>query len=78
MDNHKKKLFGLIGVLAVVYVLLMFVSLRGWGYPGYRGYARGGTFLYWGGPRGFYPGQSVRGGSVGGTRALGGGPQAGK
>ena len=77
MMEGKTKVFVLIGILAVVYIFLMAFSFRGWGYPGYRGYSRGGSFFYWGGPR-YYPGTSVRGGSIGGSRALGGGPRAGK
>ncbi len=70
-------LIGVIVALAVVYLLLLMVSSRGYGYAGYGGYHRGPSFFYWGGVR-TYHGPSVRAGSIGGPRTAGGGTGAGK
>ena len=68
----------LIVFLVVIFVSLLFMSTRGWGYAGYRGYRYGPSIWYWGGPR-YYPhSRSIRGGSVGGPVHRGGGLHGGK
>lgn len=64
-------------ILMLLYMVAMPMSCRGWGYPGYYGYHRAGSFWYMGGPS-YYPGQSVRTGSAGGPGHRGGGPRGGK
>ena len=68
----------LIGILAITYLFLCFISSRGWGYMGYRGYSRGPSFWYFGGPR-YYYGRNIRHGSIyRGRTYRGGGPRSGK
>lgn len=67
---------GLLVGMVVVYLLVMMLSLRGWGYMGYGGYHHGPSFMYWGGPS-IYHSRNVRNGSVGGSNT-GGGFSAGK
>ncbi len=64
-------------VLGLIYFGALFISFRGWGYPGYyRGYY-GPSWFYWGGPS-IYHSPSVRTGSVGGPSHRGGGLGGGK
>lgn len=63
--------------LAMLYFGLFPVASNGFGYAGYGGYHHGPSFWYWGGPR-YYPGSSVRAGSLTGPGARGGGIHAGK
>jgi len=67
-----------VGILAVIWILLIFLGTRGWGYPGYySGRTHPPSFWYIGAPS-YYSGPSVRHGSVGGPSHRGGGPSAGK
>lgn len=66
-----------ICVLICLYIFLFSLGSRGWGYAGYRGFMHGPSFFYWGGAK-YYPGYSVRHGSVGGRGVVGGGPGSGK
>ncbi|MCP4481561.1 MAG: hypothetical protein GY817_01855 [bacterium] len=75
--TFKHKLLILMIFLGLLYLFLFSLSLRGWGYSGYRGYHRGPSFFYWGGPR-YYANSSARAGSIGGPSHVGGGPHAGK
>jgi hypothetical protein len=70
-------LIGLIVSMAVVYFLLLMISMRGWGYIGYGGYNRGPSFWYWGGPN-IHHSPSTRDGSLGGPNNRGGGYSGGK
>lgn len=67
---------GLIAALAILFVISLFSSFRGWGYPGYGGYYHP-SFLYWGSPQ-TYSGPSVRENSSGGSGFSGGGLHGGK
>lgn len=66
------------GILAVIYISLLFPASRGYGYMGYYGYHRGPSYLYMGGPRMYHARPSVREGSLGGPRQTGRGVAAGK
>ena len=68
----------LSAVLIVLYLVLFVPSTRGYGYMGHGGYHHGPSFLYWGGTGHYYPSQSVRTGSAGGTGVRGGGISGGK
>jgi hypothetical protein len=72
MFSGKGILLAGIAIIAMVYFALFAFSSRGYGYPGYYGYHRPGSFFYWGGPRYHYPSQSVRDGSLGGPGRTGG------
>ncbi|NOY83282.1 MAG: hypothetical protein GXO96_00410 [Nitrospirae bacterium] len=80
LRNQKGGVFlGIILVLVLFYVFLFSLSFRGWGYPSYYGgYAHGPSFWYFGGPRYYSSGPSLRGGSTGGPNRVGGGPGRGK
>ncbi len=79
MRNQRgSAVMGVIIALAVVFFVIVFLSVRGWGYPGYYyGRIHQPSFWYWGGP-GYYDSPSVRTGSVRGPSHRGGGPKAGK
>ena len=70
----------LIGALLIGggYFALMPFASNGYGYAGYGGYHRGPSFFYWGSPRYYGTGRSVRSGSIGGSSVRGGGPGVGK
>jgi len=68
---------GLTIFLIVFFLILLYLSTRGWGYCGYRGYHYGPSWWYWGGPR-YYTGRSLRTGSVGSGYHRGGGLHGGK
>ena len=68
---------GLLMVMAVAYLFILFISLKGWGYMGYGGYHRGVSSMYWGGPS-IHRQPSVRDGSIGGPNRRGGGYSGGK
>lgn len=70
-------LTGLVVAMAVVYIIVLIVSVRGWGYMGYGGYHHGPSFMYWGGPT-IHHDKNVRDGSVGGPNSRGGGFSGGK
>lgn len=94
----KRKGIGIIEITVIVLVLLfvfgLFLSFRGWGYPGYGGFHHGPSMFYWGAPETYHScyrdprtGQmvgnncssaSVRGGSVNGSRFSSGGMHGGK
>lgn len=61
------------GALLLVYLFLFSCSFRGYGYLGHDGYTSGPSFIYMGGPSGYYPSRTVRG-----TGGRGGGPRSGK
>jgi len=64
-------------ILSGLFIISLFASWNGWGYPGYNGYYHGGSWFYWGGPQTYY-GPSVREGSMGGSKFSGGGLHGGK
>ncbi len=67
-----------IVILFLFYFYILSISLRGCGYAGYRhGYSTRPS-IFFGGGNYFYPGQSIRGGSIGGPSHIGGGPHGGK
>ncbi len=63
--------------LGAIYLFLIPLASNGYGYMGYRGYHRGPSFWYFGGPSMYYD-RNVRRGSVSGSRFRGGGPASGK
>ena len=66
------------GILAVIYISMLFPASRGYGYMGYYGYHRSPSFFYMGGPRVFHERPSVREGSLGGPGQTGRGLTPGK
>lgn len=80
LNNQKGSVFlGVIIVLVLFYVFLFSLSFRGWGYPSYYGgYSYGPSFWYFGGPRYYRSGPSLRSGSTGGPDRVGRGPGRGK
>lgn len=65
-------------ILFFAYIFLFHLASNGYGYPGYYGYHRGGSFWYWNSGTNYYYDQSSRSGSLGGTGRIGGGPGSGK
>ena len=76
-NQNGSAVIGLVVAMAVVYVFLLMISIRGWGYMGYGGYHRGPSFMYWGGPS-IHHSKNVRDGSVSGANNRGGGYSGGK
>ena len=70
-------IFGVIGLLAIIYFYVLYVSMNGWGYMGYYGYHRGPSFFYWGGPSTYYD-RNIRNDSRSGPGYRGGGFHGGK
>lgn len=80
MNKTVKTAVAVGGGLLLVYLLLLPMAVKGWGYSGYGGYHAGPSFFYWGGGRTdhYRGGPSARQGSLGGTSQSGGGPGRGK
>jgi len=66
-----------VAILGLVYFLLFQPASNGYGYYGYRGYNKGASRWYMGGPRTYYD-RNNRGGSISGSGRRGGGPGSGK
>ncbi len=81
MRNRKREggsiIIPVVIVLGLAYLMLVRVSLGGWGYMGHGGYHRGPSFWYMGGPQ-VYHEPSVRSGSQSGPGHTGGGVRGGK
>lgn len=80
ITNEKTKgtrVVALAIILIILFVWVLFYSIRGWGYMGYRGYHHGPSFFYMGGPS-IYHQPSNRDGSISGPGHRGGGFSGGK
>ncbi len=77
MDKTTAALYISGAILGLIYLVLINLASNGYGYPGYYGYYRGGSFWYWGAPNTYHD-KSVRSGSGSGAGVRGGGPGSGK
>jgi hypothetical protein len=74
----KTALLIITGLMSFLYAMALYLSLQGWGYPGYYGYHQPSSWTYINGSVQYYPEKSLRDGSVHGPNRKGGGPKSGK
>jgi hypothetical protein len=64
-------------VLTLIYILLFYLALDGYGYSGHNGFSTRASRWYWSNVDEYHE-RSNRAGSISGTNPLGGGPESGK